>query len=171
MPIKAESHAKRQRFQRLWRCALVRVPPGNRPPSRDGRNLHHLQSSDINEFSEDIYGTERKGGMGRWAGRRDAQMLGNVPTQPRQHARTHHRQHQPRGRLSTSRSASAALATSRPWQHIADPDRARGFEARPRHMLATAHDSLVLVECEERAAARWATPISITTNSEGEHNG
>jgi hypothetical protein len=38
-------------------------------------------------------------------------------------------------------------------------------------MLVTARDPAALVEREGRDAARWATPISITTSSEGEHHG
>jgi hypothetical protein len=62
---------------------------------------------------------------------------------------------------------ATALGALRPWQRITDPERARGyFEARARHMLATASDPLALVEREERETARWATPTSTSSLKE-----
>jgi hypothetical protein len=62
---------------------------------------------------------------------------------------------------------AAAVGVPRPWQHIADPERARGcFAAQARRLFGTARDPLALVEREERVAARWATAIS-TTNPKG----
>jgi hypothetical protein len=59
--------------------------------------------------------------------------------------------HQPNVLL---RRLTAALMIARPWMHITDPERARGyFEARARHMLATTTgDLLAFVEREERTA-------------------
>jgi hypothetical protein len=52
-----------------------------------------------------------------------------------------------------------ALMTPRPWQRVTDPVRARVyFEARARHVLATARTSpLALVEREEQIASQFAT--------------
>jgi hypothetical protein len=55
---------------------------------------------------------------------------------------------------------AAALATPRPWQRIADPERARGyFEAHTR--LATAHDTSndpVSRRCRRRRIATLLAP-------------
>ena len=57
-----------------------------------------------------------------------------------------------------------ALATPRPWQRIADPERARGyFEALARHLLTTVRDQLAVVEREERAAKQFALAQRRTT--------
>jgi hypothetical protein len=58
---------------------------------------------------------------------------------------------------------AAALMTPRPWMRITNPELARAyFEARARHMLATASDDpLALIEREERGvspAARASAP-------------
>jgi hypothetical protein len=42
--------------------------------------------------------------------------------------------------------------------------------SRPTHARHP-RDPAALIEREEREAARMATPISITTSSEGEHHG
>jgi hypothetical protein len=54
---------------------------------------------------------------------------------------------------------------------IADPDHARSyFEARARHMLATASDGpLALIEREERAAKRWAVTAPHDNAKEHHH--
>jgi hypothetical protein len=70
---------------------------------------------------------------------------------------------------------TAALATPRPWQRIADPDRAGAyFEARARHMLATARDPVAheaLIRREEREAERWVVTATTNDNPKEHHHG
>jgi hypothetical protein len=63
---------------------------------------------------------------------------------------------------------AAALATPRPWMHVADPERAASyFRARALHMLAAVRDPVAVAEREEREAARWAASTTGTTNPKG----
>jgi exodeoxyribonuclease-5 len=59
------------------------------------------------------------------------------------------------------RRLATALAIPRPWQRIADLERARSyFEARARHLLATARDPVALVEREERLAVEQGRDVA-----------
>ena len=67
---------------------------------------------------------------------------------------------------------ATALMTPRPWMRITDPERARThFEARARHMLATAREPQAVVEHEEREAERLAVTATTNDKPKGHHRG
>jgi hypothetical protein len=67
---------------------------------------------------------------------------------------------------------ATAIATPRPWHHIADPERARGyFEAVARRLLATARDPVAMIAREEREAERWAVTAASHDNLKEHRHG